>query len=211
MGRAGSPIASSAAAPRIESSKRVGHFVLHAQHPQRGAALAGAQERRADGVVGGLFDQGRGVRDHHVLTAGLGDERHDGAVGLAGQGGLNASRGVGAAGERHAGDSRVIDQRRAHVPGARHQPAARPRERRRHAAGPRPSSRCAGVCSAGLASTALPASRAADTWPRKIASGKFQGLMHTNTPRPCRLRSLDSPVGPSCAMGDSKSRSAWQA
>ena len=38
-----------------------------------------------------------------------------------------------------------------------------------------------GVCSAGLAITALPAPRQAATWPVKIASGKFQGLMQTMT------------------------------
>ncbi len=41
-----------------------------------------------------------------------------------------------------------------------------------------------GVCSAGFATTVLPAASAAVTWPRKIASGKFHGLMQTNTPRP---------------------------
>ncbi len=41
-----------------------------------------------------------------------------------------------------------------------------------------------GVCSAGLAMTALPAASAAATWPRKIASGKFHGEMQTKTPRP---------------------------
>ena len=39
-----------------------------------------------------------------------------------------------------------------------------------------------GVCSAGLASTVLPAARAAHTWPLKMASGKFQGLMQTTGP-----------------------------
>ena len=39
-----------------------------------------------------------------------------------------------------------------------------------------------GVSSAGLASTGLPAASAAATWPVKIASGKFQGLMHTTGP-----------------------------
>ncbi|MCY1455840.1 hypothetical protein D9M71_730070 [compost metagenome] len=39
-----------------------------------------------------------------------------------------------------------------------------------------------GVCSAGLASTVLPAASAAATWPLKIASGKFHGLMHTTGP-----------------------------
>ena len=42
-----------------------------------------------------------------------------------------------------------------------------------------------GVAGAGLATTALPATSAAVIWPVKIASGKFHGLMHTNTPRPC--------------------------
>ena len=39
-----------------------------------------------------------------------------------------------------------------------------------------------GVSSAGLAMTALPAASAAATWPVKIASGKFQGLMQAMTP-----------------------------
>jgi len=41
-----------------------------------------------------------------------------------------------------------------------------------------------GVCSAGLATTALPAASAAVICPVKIASGKFHGLMQTKTPRP---------------------------
>ena len=41
-----------------------------------------------------------------------------------------------------------------------------------------------GVCSAGLAATALPAASAAAIWPVKIASGKFHGEMAANTPRP---------------------------
>jgi hypothetical protein len=40
-----------------------------------------------------------------------------------------------------------------------------------------------GVCSAGFAMTALPAARQAETWPLKIASGKFQGEMQTMIPR----------------------------
>ena len=56
-----------------------------------------------------------------------------------------------------------------------------------------------GVCSAGLATTALPAISAAVTWPRKIASGKFQGEIATKTPRPRRRSSLLSPVGPGMA------------
>ena len=60
------------------------------------------------------------------------------------------------------------------------------------------------VCSAGLAITVLPAASAAVIWPRKIASGKFHGLMHTNTPRPCNCSSLDSPVGPGSFSGAPK-------
>ena len=41
------------------------------------------------------------------------------------------------------------------------------------------------VASAGLAMTLLPAASAAASWPVKMASGKFQGLMVTNTPRGC--------------------------
>ena len=39
-----------------------------------------------------------------------------------------------------------------------------------------------GVSSAGLAITELPAASAAATWPVKIASGKFHGLMQTTRP-----------------------------
>jgi hypothetical protein len=35
----------------------------------------------------------------------------------------------------------------------------------------------------------------------KIASGKFQGLMQTNTPRPNSRNSLRSPVGPGSDCG----------
>jgi hypothetical protein len=45
------------------------------------------------------------------------------------------------------------------------------------------SAAMSGVCSAGFASTGFPAASAALTWPVKIASGKFQGLMHTTGPR----------------------------
>ena len=46
--------------------------------------------------------------------------------------------------------------------------------------------RSRGVCEAGLATTLLPAASAAETWPRKMASGKFQGAMQTQAPRPSR-------------------------
>ena len=58
------------------------------------------------------------------------------------------------------------------------------------------SAAISGVCSAGLASTALPAASAAAIWPVKMARGKFHGLMQAKTPRPCRARELVSPTGP---------------
>ena len=73
--------------------------------------------------------------------------------------------------------------------------------------------RCAtiDVCSAGLASTVLPATAAATIWPQKIATGKFQGLMAANTPLPPINKRLDSPVGPGSSMTWPKSFSARMA
>ena len=65
-----------------------------------------------------------------------------------------------------------------------------------------------GVCSAGLHTTALPAASAAVIWPVKMASGKFQGLMQANTPRPWRRRRFSSPVGPGRRIGSANSRRA---
>ena len=44
------------------------------------------------------------------------------------------------------------------------------------------SAAISGVSSAGLAITALPAASAPETWPTKIDSGKFHGLMQTTVP-----------------------------
>ena len=59
----------------------------------------------------------------------------------------------------------------------------------------------AGVCGAGLATTVLPATKAAATWPKKIASGKFHGAIAIHTPRPSWRRTLRSPVGPGNSTG----------
>ncbi len=66
------------------------------------------------------------------------------------------------------------------------------------------SAAVSGVCSAGFAATVLPAASAAATWPVKIASGKFQGEMHANTPRPCSESAFDSPVGEGSASASAK-------
>ena len=52
-----------------------------------------------------------------------------------------------------------------------------------------------GVCSAGLATTQLPAASAPAICPVKIANGKFHGLMQMKIPRPRMRNSLLSPVG----------------
>jgi hypothetical protein len=58
-----------------------------------------------------------------------------------------------------------------------------------------------------LAIAVLPAASAAAICPVKIASGKFHGLMHTNTPRPVSLSSLRSPVGPGSVAARANSAS----
>ena len=66
-----------------------------------------------------------------------------------------------------------------------------------------------GVCSAGLAATALPVTRAAAICPVKIASGKFHGDMQTHTPRPRKRSSFDSPVGPGNCNGVITRSTSW--
>ena len=68
-----------------------------------------------------------------------------------------------------------------------------------------------GVCSAGFASTLLPETSAAATWPIKMASGKFHGLMQTKTPRPEQWSLLSSPVGPGIVCGALQRWRAWAA
>jgi hypothetical protein len=76
----------------------------------------------------------------------------------------------------HAGRERMRHQRGAHGLAGAVQQRQRVRrhagvvQQRARSAPPRP-----GVCSAGLAATLLPATRAAATWPAKMASGKFHG------------------------------------
>ena len=101
---------------------------------------------------------------------------------------LQQARDLGRAGEQHALHARIGRPARAPTvsprPGSscsasRGTPAARSTRTA--------SAATSGVCSAGLASTGLPAASAAATWPVKIASGKFHGLMHTHrAERPMR-------------------------
>ena len=89
----------------------LGDVVLQAQQPQRRAALAGGAERRRDDVVGHLFGQRRGIDDHGVDAAGLGDQRHDRAV-LFSERAVDGAAGFGRAGEGDTGDARIGDEAR---------------------------------------------------------------------------------------------------
>ena len=119
-----------------------------------------------------------------------------------GQRAVDRARGFGGAGEGHAGDARVAGQRGADAWRRRRAgTAARsPARRLRAAASPR-HGRSGWSARRAWRSRVLPAASAAATWPMKIASGKFHGLMQTNTPRPCSCSSLDSPVGPGSFSG----------
>ena len=116
------------------------------------------------------------------------------------------SRGVGA-GEGNARHPRVLDEGGAHraVAGQQLQHAGGQAGLVEQLGG---EEGVMGVCSAGLAMTGLPAASAAATWPVKIASGKFHGLMQANGPRPLSSSVLVSPVGPFSATGPENSRRA---
>ncbi len=119
--RAGSPIASSAIAPVSIAKQTVGDVVLHEEHAQGRAALPGAVEGGGQHVGDDLLGQGRGIDDHRVLPAGLGDQRHD-RSGAAGELEVDQPRGFGRAGEGDAGDPDIGDERRPdRLAGARQQ------------------------------------------------------------------------------------------
>ena len=88
-------------APVRHLDQPVGGVVGHEQQAQRRAALAGRAEGRDDHVVDHLLAQRRGVDEHGVQAAGLGDERDDRAV-ARGQRAVDRPGGVGAAGEGDA-------------------------------------------------------------------------------------------------------------
>ena len=160
----------------------VRHILLHAQQPQRRAALAGGAERRGDHVVGHLLGQRGGVHDHGIDAAGLGDQRDDRPV-LGGERAVDRPRDLGRAGEGHAGHARIGNERRARFAVAEHEM----QRARRHAGlvqQPHRRRRDQRRLLGGLGDHRIAGTSAATTCPMKIASGKFHGLMQTNTPRP---------------------------
>ena len=98
----------------------VGDVLLHAEQPQRRAALPGGAERRHDDVVGDLLRQRGGVDDHRIDAAGLRDQRHNRLV-LAGEHAVDGARHLGRAGERDAGAAPVGDERGADLAVADHE------------------------------------------------------------------------------------------
>ncbi len=82
------------------------------EYAQRRAALPGAVEGGGQHIGDDLLGQCRGIDDHRVDPACLGDQRHDRA-GPAREHLVDPLCGLGRAGEGDACDPRVGDQRRA--------------------------------------------------------------------------------------------------
>ncbi len=121
---------------------------------------------------------------------------------------MNELRRVGRAGERDAGDARVGDRRRADrgaVAWQEMQHVRRYARLQQQAHGLRRHERC---LLGRLGDHRVAGGQCRGNLPAKMASGKFQGLMQANTPRPCSDSSLLSPVGPGMRTGAPKSARA---
>ena len=162
--RRGSPMRSSSIAPRSIGSDAIGDVVLQAQHAQRRAALARAVERRREHVGHHLLGQRGAVDDHRVLAAGLGDRAPD-----------RRARGASARSMSRATSVEPVNSTPAMRGSATSAaPTVSPRPGSNCSAAGGTPARCkrrtaaaaiSGVCSAGFASTGLPAASAALTWP----------------------------------------------
>ena len=97
---------------RQHRQQPVGDVGLHIEQARRRAALPGAVEGRGQDIGDDLLGERRGIDDHRVLPAGLGDERHD-RPGTARQFEVDMARGLGRSGKGDPGDARVGDERRA--------------------------------------------------------------------------------------------------
>ena len=90
----------------------IGNAFVHTQQTQRRAALTRRTEGALHHRIDHLLGQGGAVDDHRVDAAGLGDQRHDGAV-FRGEGAVDDLGHGGRAGEAHAGRACIGDQRGA--------------------------------------------------------------------------------------------------
>ena len=85
-------------------------FFVHTQQPQRRAALSGRAKRRLHDGIDNVLGQGSAVNEHGVDAARFCDQRHDGAV-FVGEAALNDLRDLRGAGEHHARDARMRNER----------------------------------------------------------------------------------------------------
>jgi hypothetical protein len=178
----------------------VGDVALHEQDARGRAALAGGIEGRGHRVLDQLLGQRRGVGDQRVLAAGLGDQRRQRGR-ARGERAIDRPGRLGRTGEHHAGHARVLGQRGADagaVAGQQLQHLGRHADLVHQLHG---EMRGQVGLLGRLGDHGIAGGKRAATWPTKMASGKFHGLMHTNTPRPCSCSSLDSPVGPGSFSG----------
>ena len=156
----GSPTVSVFSAPSSISRSFLLHILLDVENAQRRAALAGALEGRCQHVAHRLLRQRGGIDDHSVEPAGLGNQ-HRIRCGSFGKLPLDQLRHLGRTGEADPGNVRIGGERRAdRRTVARHEmqdvrgtPASCSSSTARAAIN--------GVCSAGLATTALPVASAA--------------------------------------------------
>ena len=167
---------------------------FHTYQPaRRRALLAGEAERRSNDRRHHLVEVRIAVDHDRVLAAQLGDDPCDGPAPVV------TSRGLGHDPQADSRDPVKAIRSTRGSDRAALRPRARAREKRRarllgarlRRAGHELAA-IAGVCSAGLSTTALPATRAAHVMPVGIALGKFQGEMTAQTPR-VRGRAIGSP------------------
>ncbi len=88
---------------RQHRQQMIGDVGLDIEQAQRRAALPGALEGGGQHVDDDLLGQCRGIDDHRVLAAGLGDQRHD-RTGTPGEFEVDQPRGFGRSGKGDAGD-----------------------------------------------------------------------------------------------------------
>ena len=171
-------------------------------HSSRNAEQRWPADRKAevDDVVGHLLGQRGGVDDHGVDAAGLGDERNDRTV-LAASVRLIDARDFGRAGEGDAGDAWIGRPARAPIlpsPGTRCSALAGTPASCSSAP---PRAAISGVCSAGLATTALPAASARRDLAGEDRQRKVPRADADEDAAAAIAQLLLSPVGPGSARG----------
>ena len=98
----------------------ISHIVLNAQEPQRRTALAGGAECRRHDVIGDLLGQCRGIDDHGIDAAGLGDQRRNWPI-FRRQCAIDRTANFRRPGEDDAGHAAVGHQHGADFSVARHE------------------------------------------------------------------------------------------